>query len=312
MELYRYCKLSDRIIQYIKDRKLYFQNPLNFNDPFECDLNALCVGSGVDFDNRFQAYIDMLIKRNDYVVRRFNYYGKRITDYASDSTPQKERYYFNEEAELCLKESNALLSEINSLYNCSPSKRQSALIDAWNTKKEQVANGLGVVCFSENNANLLMWSHYADSHKGICLIYESEERPILKWKKYNYYKIKYRQNREIDVLKVGFENAFFSLLTTKSPDWEYEKEHRLITIKGPGPQKSRMASIKGIILGARIKENSIDILSAFFDALKELNQKRANSPSFKYYYAEKHLSNFEIQVKIIRRICELRNFIRTP
>jgi len=31
----------------------------------------------------------------------------------------------------------------------------------------------GICCFSKSNDNIHMWSHYADSHKGICIEYES-------------------------------------------------------------------------------------------------------------------------------------------
>lgn len=33
----------------------------------------------------------------------------------------------------------------------------------------------GICCFSETNNNIHMWSHYADSHKGICIEYDSSE-----------------------------------------------------------------------------------------------------------------------------------------
>lgn len=44
-----------------------------------------------------------------------------------------------------------------------------------------------VTCFSKDCLNSLMWSYYADSHKGVCLIYEvplinEEERILLKFK----------------------------------------------------------------------------------------------------------------------------------
>ena len=30
------------------------------------------------------------------------------------------------------------------------------------------------LCLSENNSSVLMWSHYADNHKGICIEYDFE------------------------------------------------------------------------------------------------------------------------------------------
>ena len=34
-----------------------------------------------------------------------------------------------------------------------------------------------VACFTENNIFPLMWSHYADSHKGLCLEYDLTRLP---------------------------------------------------------------------------------------------------------------------------------------
>lgn len=68
-------------------------------------------------------------------------------------------------------------------------------------KKLVSANEL-IACFSDNADNFLMWSHYADSHKGICLIFNTIEHNNLpsillsehNTKSYNYYafyKVKY-------------------------------------------------------------------------------------------------------------------------
>jgi hypothetical protein len=34
---------------------------------------------------------------------------------------------------------------------------------------------MGVSCFSETGDNMLMWSHYADCHQGICVAYNLNE-----------------------------------------------------------------------------------------------------------------------------------------
>ncbi|BCG47165.1 hypothetical protein GEOBRER4_n1990 [Citrifermentans bremense] len=297
MELYRYSRLSDNIIKYLRDRKLYFQNPLYFNDPFDCDLTAVSLGPEDNFDEKYELYIQLLAKRLKFVAGKLRLIDARITDYASDDTPIKDRFYFAEQWHLYLTENNALLAEIRMLTECPTSKRRETLLEAWNKKKNQVIHGLGVVCFSESNSNLLMWSHYADSHKGICLIYESEERPVVGWKQYSFHKVKYNKNRNIDVLSVGFEKAFFDLLTIKSPEWEYEKEQRLITIKGPGTQKSRMASLRGIVFGSRIKDNPGTSLVGLYGALKDMHQTRPNCPRFRYYKAVKHPSDFAVEIK---------------
>lgn len=48
------------------------------------------------------------------------------------------------------------------------SSGNSKLEDAIKTTK----NRLGICCFSESHDNLHMWSHYADSHTGLCIGYD--------------------------------------------------------------------------------------------------------------------------------------------
>ena len=35
-----------------------------------------------------------------------------------------------------------------------------------------------VLCFTDSPSNMLMWSHYADSHKGICLEFDTEKNEL--------------------------------------------------------------------------------------------------------------------------------------
>lgn len=110
----------------------------------------------------------------------------------------------------------------------------------------------GIVCFTEDYSNLLMWSHYADEHKGM-VVELSSEVSWLKHKKsenpafcrcfednlFSYLRemperVIYRSNRPnfefaIDVVNdLGdfkvFDNYFFS----KGDNWIYEKEHRSV------------------------------------------------------------------------------------
>lgn len=116
--------------------------------------------------------------------------------------------------------------------------------------------------FSEENKNLLMWSHYGDNHKGICIEYDikrlihrkaeeyGDEHPVL----YHLFPVIYTDKRikndlamsnikyaakSIDEykydLKKGNANVdsdwhhdIKSLFLYKSKVWEYEKEWRIV------------------------------------------------------------------------------------
>lgn len=102
---------------------------------------------------------------------------------------------------------------------------------------------IGITSLSETSRNLLMWSHYASEHKGVCIGYKiplitphksnSIEPPELR--KVNYDSLLF-DHEHIDLLKETntdtdeiFAQIAERILTTKSEGWSYEKEHRYIT-----------------------------------------------------------------------------------
>ncbi|MFQ2123840.1 DUF2971 domain-containing protein [Aeromonas jandaei] len=104
--------------------------------------------------------------------------------------------------------------------------------------------GVGVISFSETHRNLLMWSHYSNDHKGICIEVETD---WCKSKKrlsdtysnviHTFKRVQYDSRRvdfsEMNELNLSeFEIALIDIcvkqLTLKSDEWMYEKEHRYI------------------------------------------------------------------------------------
>jgi uncharacterized protein YktA (UPF0223 family) len=91
----------------------------------------------------------------------------------------------------------------------------------------------GVTCFSKFRENILMWSHYADSHKGIVIGFDSKKL----WNNLeDYFKVIYQRKRvltpyDIAVGKANYEKQYKhykKLIRSKFEEWNYEKEYRLI------------------------------------------------------------------------------------
>ena len=95
----------------------------------------------------------------------------------------------------------------------------------------------GVISLTETNDNLLMWSHYADEHKGMLVSFEidlnspfdffaiNEERESCYFRKVNYRK--FRQfNTEVSTGNLDEVKLHYML--SKSDEWIYEKEHRFV------------------------------------------------------------------------------------
>ena len=109
----------------------------------------------------------------------------------------------------------------------------------------------GVHSFATSPRNLLLWSHYADSHKGVCLVYETAKdlNTFVKALPVEYSKyfpvIKYTQDIAGDLIRKAF--------LTKAIDWKYEKERRIFETKRAGHYMSYSPhALVGLILGAKI------------------------------------------------------------
>jgi hypothetical protein len=90
--------------------------------------------------------------------------------------------------------------------------------------KEETNAAIGALCFSQGCANPVLWSHYADKHRGICLGFDISDDGAQE--------ITYRGERlrEIEKEFLEGENEILGrrLLTTKFEHWRYEDEVRMI------------------------------------------------------------------------------------
>ena len=116
-----------------------------------------------------------------------------------------------------------------------------------NRSIKETKEKFGVTCFSKNANNLLMWAHYADKHKGVCMKFDilsdtdffMTPFPVIYKKDYPIYN--YFRNRD------GLGKF---LLETKSKDWKYEREIRVMK-EGSSLYEFKKNSLVEIIFGAR-------------------------------------------------------------
>lgn len=93
-------------------------------------------------------------------------------------------------------------------------------------------DNFSVACFSESNANLLMWSHYANYHKGICIEYSFNDINN-KDDNVSFLPVIYTSQFQnmidyIDIKKNTVSDQIVKLFLMKSMDWNYEKEWRIV------------------------------------------------------------------------------------
>lgn len=133
-----------------------------------------------------------------------------------------------------------------------------------------LVNGISrVYCLTPANDNLLFWSHYADSHKGICLEFSTSNVVIG-----SAWKVEYVE--DYPLYKFGESGDIWPLLT-KAKEWAYEKEYRIIAHErneiGNYDVKSLIlddgfltlpeGSLKSIIVGCQMSEQKLEELNNF-------------------------------------------------
>jgi len=126
---------------------------------------------------------------------------------------------------------------------------------------DKVLKRVKIACFSEKKHNLLMWSHYSRNHTGICIEFDvakliahlkrTENTPF-------FLKVRYSSKRDsFSWSEIGDADNLVKWLKTKSIDWKYEKEVRLLKITTEDYSLPiRQDLIKHIYLGSRIDDKN--------------------------------------------------------
>lgn len=137
---------------------------------------------------------------------------------------------------------------------------------------------IGVLSLSRRYNSTLMWSHYADYHRGFAVGFryrldeaiedEHDVREIIPRV------VKYSKNRPI--YTPAYEPFDMSSLLTKDEEWDYEEEERAFTWKEkPGIHEyDRAKRLHCVIAGAKISNDDLVLLkNSVQQASKELGRK---------------------------------------
>ncbi|WP_324720156.1 DUF2971 domain-containing protein [Salinimicrobium sp. HB62] len=162
--------------------------------------------------------------------------------------------------------------------------------------RRDILDEVKISCFSRNPQEPLMWSHYADKHRGVCYIFDEMELTlyglcsdfgdIIYSTHIPHIHFRYPENSERLETELKFQLK--PVIFTKSLVWEYEKEYRIILKKGVDPI-FRRKSLKGIILGYR---TNLYYKRQVLKAVSLANQNR--DEDIKVYYANLSTEKYEM------------------
>ncbi len=172
--------------------QLFYASPADINDPFDFKIN-------IDY-----SLLDSGAKREKYVTQLVSETLETIIRKGISPAQKKEELLYR-----LLFDRDRMQDEFNQTANL------------WTN------NRFGVISFSLRWDSILLWSHYAENHKGFCIGYNKQKLtnsnlfdtagPV------NYIDSYPR----LDPLNIDKENEAFTKTYSKASDWEYEKEFRL-------------------------------------------------------------------------------------
>lgn len=248
--VYRYRSCTDCAVDAFKKDRLYFSTPKYFNDPFDAVIHV----------NENKLLASILRNLDEGMV---SYLDAKVGDPTS--------FVDTANKDLLLKHTQ------NPDYRVAFLALIQKTIDA---VKNNLLTNSKTICFCEEYLSTLMWSHYADYHKGFVLAYEKDtlkqagccneqdetipatlEFDKIRYQSqmrdygeffYEYLPTIYKGNLPPDV----YSGFLAEMLFSKTMEWEYEKEWRLcsIPIDFTKPDPAHYISVRpwAVFLGAKM------------------------------------------------------------
>jgi len=194
-------------------------------------------------------------------------------------------------------------SEFNDPFDCCPTQLGEVPVGAFphavgdmvNKSIQSISSLMhGITCFTPHPNKMLMWSHYGDQHRSVCVGFDrrvlldnppinSEGNPLYE----NIVEVEYTDNRP----DAGSVEQYYH----KSKEWSYEDEHRIISgskkgdpMWGEGVWPVPPESIKEVVLGARMN-NRIEE--------KVVNLVRSVNPDIVIKKAVLHMHTFDVLIE---------------
>lgn len=124
------------------------------------------------------------------------------------------------------------------------------------TYEQQIAKW-GVMCFSQCGDDIMMWSHYADHHRGICIGFShTEKTPIEE----AVYPVEYTDDYPaLRFDQIWHGEGLARVLHAKYSGWKYERELRRITVDRIGLQEYP-GHLSSVIFGLRTSDADQDLV----------------------------------------------------
>ncbi len=201
IKLYKYRTFGVRALRSLTGAEVHYSRPLTFNDPLDCDPTIdVDIGRATLEKLLYRMLLRRLEKKQ--AAERVNYLRYMSTEYGNfESDKDVEAYLVR-----------MLASDI-----------KSELDDEFSQH--------GVLSLSATWSSALMWSHYADEHRGICIEYDTTDQDHPNLRPVSYHATRAVKASDLARWKgaddaAAKDRVLQTYFYSKSSEWKYEKEWR--------------------------------------------------------------------------------------
>ena len=281
MIIYKYLN-EEGALKTLENNSVLLNTPLDYNDPFDCWFYVSKKEKKKAYKlmaNYFafeSLYTGLFEDNKELVLGKANTkLLKKNIQYIINSIKKNKKYKFDPYIHIFYYAAKAFSGKNDDELKQEFEKQLDETF-------KKAKRSLLLSCFSLRNDSILMWSHYAESHTGICLKYEIEDK--------NFGKVKYTKRKKTfeltkllelvlgyDFLNIEIDEEDKTFLFVvkplfaKSKEWKYEKEvrcayslnklnskiHKEIDEKGKEIFLLDMPPIRTIYVGCNAKEDFV-------------------------------------------------------
>jgi len=204
--LYKYKPLNDYALNSVKYEAVWLSDLASLNDPYECNMQF-----------NIDQMIDDFFHSPSFLADFKKVHDTAITEEEHDAIKRSNNQWGTYKS-ICIAKGLSIIEE---------NEMRNELFNKWQETTDMVRKKVRLCSFSERSDSAIMWSHYADHHKGICVEYDfrksNQEIEYL-------YPIFYTDNlfEYRFFVRPRSVNQFAYASIQKGLDWQYEKEWRII------------------------------------------------------------------------------------
>jgi hypothetical protein len=200
-----------------------------------------------------------------------------------------------------LKNKEQFIADIKQkLSHLQQGQKDKELLQAIEDTRQELID-TGIFCASRKHTDILMWSHYAKSHTGICIEFDVEKLrqipgilalPIQYAESVNIYLRNIYSyvfaKAWMDEEKVLAHNPIHVIASTKYHCWCYEEEYRFLL---PGKAKQLVDlpahTVRSVVFGSRVSKTDEALVRAVLEKW----------PTIKFARAEEDPRKFAVNIK---------------